>query len=146
VSDNLGGIFDPLAPGETQSPATEPDESRKLTERIIGCAIEVHRQLGPGLLEGTYESALCIEFQNVNLRYQRQHKVPVIYKGHQIGFYRIDLIVDDSVVVEVKSVERMDPVFEAQLLTYLRVTGKHVGLLINFNSRLVRHGIKRFVL
>ena len=117
-----------------------------LTERIIGCAIEVHRQLGPGLLEGTYESALCIELNSAGLRHVRQPVFPVIYKGQIIGEYRLDLIVENLVVIEIKSVERFDPIFEAQVLTYLKVTGKRCGLLMNFNSRLLRDGIKRFVL
>ena len=120
----------------------DEERLRRLTERIIGCAIEVHRELGPGLLEGTYEAALCIEFTNGGLRFLQQHKIPVIYKGE----YKPDLIVEDAVVVEVKSVERFDRVFEAQVLTYLKVTGKRIGLLINFNSRLLRDGVKRFVL
>ncbi|MFI5176034.1 MAG: GxxExxY protein, partial [Terriglobia bacterium] len=100
------------------------DEINKLTEKIIGCAIEVHRNLGPGLLEGTYEAALCVEMDLVGLKYQRQIAFPVVYKGRSIGEYRLDLMVEDAVVVEIKSVERFDPVFEAQVLTYLRVTGK----------------------
>lgn len=128
------------------STTKEEEGSRRLTERIIGCAIEVHRELGPGLLEGTYEAALCIEFANAGLRFLQQHKIPVIYKGHLIGEYRPDLIVENAVVVEIKSVERFDRVFEAQVLTYLKVTGKRIGLLINFNSRLLRDGVKRFVL
>lgn len=119
---------------------------KQLTERIIGCAIEVHRQLGPGLLEGTYESALCIELESAGLKFVRQPVFPVVYKGQVIGEYRVDLIVEDAVVVELKSVERFDPIFEAQVLTYLKVTGKRIGLLMNFNSRLLRDGIKRFVL
>ncbi len=118
----------------------------QLTEKIIGCAIEVHSQLGPGLLEATYEEALCIELGDAGLKHQRQASFPVAYKGRTIGEYRLDLIVGDSVVVEIKSVERFDSVFEAQVLTYLRVTGKKVGLLINFNTRLLREGIKRFIL
>ena len=124
----------------------EEEGMRRLTERIIGCAIEVHRELGPGLLEGTYEAALCIEFANAGLVFLQQHKIPVVYKGHLIGEYKPDLIVENAVVVEVKSVERFDRVFEAQVLTYLKVTGKRIGLLINFNSRLLRDGVKRFVL
>jgi GxxExxY protein len=124
-----------------------PDEPlATLTERIIGCAIEVHRQLGPGLLEGTYEEALCIELEEAGLRYQRQVPVPLVYKGRALGEYRIDLIVERAVIVEVKSVERPDPVFDAQVLTYLRITQSKVGLLINFNRRLLKDGIKRFVL
>lgn len=122
------------------------DENNKLTEQIIGRAIEVHRTLGPGLLESTYESALGIELQDKGIAYQRQFLFPIIYKNTNIGDYRIDLIVDDKVVVELKSVERFDPVFEAQVLTYLRITGKKVGLLINFNTRLLTSGIKRYIL
>ena len=118
----------------------------ELTHLIIGCAIEVHRQLGPGLLEGTYEAALCIELQIAGLNFVRQPIFPVIYKGQVIGEYRLDLIVEDTVIVEIKSVERFDPIFEAQVLTYLRVTGKGIVLLMNFNSRLLRDGIKRYVL
>jgi GxxExxY protein len=117
-----------------------------LTERIIGCAIAVHRELGPGLLEATYEKALCIELEDAGLSYRRQIAVPVVYKGRSIGEYRLDLLIEDAVVVEVRSVERHQGVFEAQLLTYLRVTGKKVGLLINFNTRLLKDGIKRFAL
>jgi len=89
---------------------------------------------------------MCVELDSVGLSYQRQVVFPVHYKGRVIGEYRIDLLVEDKVIIEIKSVERYDPVFEAQVLTYLRVTGKKVGLLINFNKRLLKHGIKRFVL
>jgi len=135
-----------LQPSATvPAPAGKDTEALKgLTERIIG-AIEVHRQLGPGLLEGTYEAAICIELNNAGLNFVRQPIFPVIYKGQVIGEYRLDLIVEDAVVVEIKSVERFDPIFEAQVLTYLRVTSKRVGLLINFNSRLLRDGVKRYV-
>jgi len=118
----------------------------KTTERIIGCAIEVHRVLGPGLFEATYESALCVEFDLNDLRYVRQSPVPILYKQQVVGDFRLDLLVEDQVVVEVKAVERFDPVFDAQVLTYLRATGKKVGLLVNFNSRLLKDGVKRFVL
>lgn len=113
-------------------PEAALDEINKITERIIGCAIEVHRQLGPGLLESTYESALCVEFESAGVSFKRQVPYPVLYKGHSLGEYRVDLIVEDKVIVELKSVERLDPVFEAQVLTYLKVTGKKVGLLFNF--------------
>ena len=122
------------------------DELNRLTERIIGCAIDVHRHLGPGLLENVYEQAVCVEFDLQGIRYQRQVKLPVNYKDRVIGEYRIDLLVEDAVVVEIKSVDRHDPVFEAQVLTYLRVTGKKIGLLINFNSKLLKDGVKRFIL
>ena len=122
------------------------DDINKLTEKIIGCAIEAHRHLGPGLLEATYEAALCVEFEEAGLKYQRQPVFPVVYKGRTIGEHRLDLLVENAVVVEIKSVERFDPVFEAQALTYLRITGKKLGLLINFNSKLLRQGVKRFIL
>jgi len=117
-----------------------------ITERIIRCAIEVHKQLGPGLLENIYEEAIVVEFEFDGLHYIQQFKLPVLYKGRVLGEYRLDLLVEDMVVVEIKSVERYDPVFEAQVLTYLKLTQKRVGLLINFNSRLVKDGIKRFIL
>lgn len=117
-----------------------------LTQKIIGCAIEVHRQLGAGLLEALYEEALSVEFELQNLKFQRQVELPVSYKDRPIGQYRLDLMVEDLVVVEIKSVERHDAVFEAQLLTYMKLTGKKVGLLINFNTKLLKDGVKRFVL
>jgi len=134
-----------LSVAQNRSAAVEAVE-KAITEKIIGCAIEVHRQLGPGLLEGTYEAAMCIELTTAGLRHVRQPIFPVIYKNQVIGEYRLDLIVDDAVVVEIKSVERFDPIFEAQVLTYLKVTGKRIGLLINFNSRLVKDGVRRFIL
>jgi GxxExxY protein len=123
-----------------------PEQRDPLTEKIIGCAIEVHRVLGPGLLQASYEAALAIEFTAAKLVFQRQLVIPVFYKGQSIGEHRLDFMVEDAVVVELKSVERFDPIFEAQVLTYLRLSGKHRGLLINFNSRLLKDGVKRFVL
>ena len=123
-----------------------PDQRDPLTEKIIGCAIEVHRVLGPGLLEASYEAALAIEFTAAKIAFQRQLVMPVFYKGQPIGEHRLDFLVEDAVVVELKSVERFDPIFEAQVLTYLRLSGKHRGLLINFHSRLLKDGVKRFVL
>jgi len=122
------------------------DNSKQLTEKINGCAIEVHRHLGPGLLEANYEEALCIEFDGQRIPYRRQLAFPIVYKGKTIGEYRLDLLVEDAVIVEIKSVELFAPVFEAQVLTYLRATGKKLGLLINFNSRLLKDGVKRFIL
>jgi GxxExxY protein len=116
----------------------------ELTRRIIGCAIEVHRHLGPGLLESIYESALCIELGLAGLTFERQKPVPVTYKGHTLGDYRLDMLVQDTVVLELKSVERFDPIFEAQILSYLKMTGKPIGLLINFNTRLLKDGVKRY--
>lgn len=117
-----------------------------ITERIIKCTIAVHRELGPGLLENVYEEAMDIECSMDGLVVQRQLRIPVLYRGKTIGDYKPDMLVNDLVVVEIKSVERFDPVFEAQVSTYLKITRKRVGLLINFNSRLVKDGIKRFVL
>jgi GxxExxY protein len=124
----------------------ETEEINRPTERIIGCAIEVHRQLGPGLLEATYEAALCVEMEITGLRYVRQVVYPVVYREREVGQYRLDLLVKGAVVVEIKSAARFDSVFEAQVLTYLRVTGCQVGLLINFNSRLLKEGVKRYAL
>ena len=121
-------------------------ELNQITEKIIGCAIEIHRELGPGLLESIYESALCIELDSIGLTYERQKSLPVIYKNKPIGNFRVDLIVDGSVVLELKSVERYDPIFEAQLLSYMKLGKYRLGLLINFNSRLLKDGINRFIL
>ncbi len=119
-----------------------------LTEKIIGAAIEVHRVLGPGLLESAYEECLCRELNLRELIFQRQVALPVEYKGVKLDCgYRIDLIVQDEVVLELKCAEHILPVHEAQLLTYLKLTGKHVGIIINFNvATLVRGGIVRKVL
>jgi GxxExxY protein len=117
-----------------------------LTHKIIGCAIEVHRHLGPGLLESLYGDAFAIEFGLQGIRFQQQVLLPVNYKGLPIGDYRIDLLVENTVVVELKSTARHDPLFEAQLLSYMKLGGYKVGLLINFNSTILTKGIKRFVL
>ena len=122
---------------------TELQLINNLTQRIIGAAIEVHRALGPGLLESLYETALCIELDERRISYARQVRVPAYYKGRALGEYFVDLIVEDLVVVEVKSVAHMLPVFEAQLITYLRLTRKRLGLLINFNTQLLKNGILR---
>jgi GxxExxY protein len=117
-----------------------------ITERVSGCAIEVHKVLGPGLLESIYEGALCVELSRRGLSYTRQAPIPVTYKGEPIANFRLDLVVESLVIVEIKAVERLDPVFDAQLLSYLRMTGFRLGLLINFDSRLLKQGIKRLVL
>jgi GxxExxY protein len=116
------------------------------TQRIISCAIEVHKYLGPGLLESLYESALCVEFKANSLPFKRQMGVPLYYKGELIAQHRPDLIVDDKVIVEVKSVEAFAPIHMAQLLTYLRVTSLRVGLILNFNSPTMKQGTRRVVL
>jgi len=103
----------------------------KITNKIIGCAIEVHKTLGPGLLESIYEAALCIEFENIGLKYDQQKVLPVNYKNHKIGDFKVDILVEDAVVVELKSVERHDPIFEAQILSYMKLGSYKLGLLIN---------------
>ena len=117
-----------------------------LTEKIIGCAIEVHRNLGPGLLESIYEKALCYEFGATGLQYKNQVVIPIVYKGTSLGEHRIDLLVEDEIIVELKAVDRNDPVFVAQVLSYLRLAHKKLGLLINFNVPVLRNGIKRIIL
>ncbi len=124
---------------------TALDLINTITQRIIGCAIEVHRILRCGLFESVYRSALAIEFDAAGLSYAREVTVPAMYKGRILGSYRIDFIVEDLVIVEVKSVERVSPVFETQVITYLGVTKKRVGLLIKFNSRLLKDGIQRII-
>ena len=107
--------------------------------------MEVHRVLGPGLLESAYEEALCADLDEAKLAHQRQLPVPITCKGRTLGEYRLDLLVEDTVVVEIKSTERDDPVSLSQVLTYIRLTGKKVGLLINLNRRLLKDGITRLV-
>jgi GxxExxY protein len=117
-----------------------------LTERIIGSAIEVHRHLGPGLLETAYDECLCYELSQQGIRFQRQVALPITYKGIKLDCnYRLDLLVEDTVVVEVKAIEALLPVHSAQLLTYLKSSGKRVGLLINFNVTMLIKGLKRVV-
>lgn len=107
----------------------------ELTERVIGAAIEVHRALGPGLLESAYEECLCHEFHLRGILFERQVPLPVQYKGVKLDCgYRLDMIVESAVVIEIKCLEHILPVHEAQLLTYLKMTGKRVGLILNFNS------------
>lgn len=122
------------------------EQDDPLTRRIIACAIEVHKRLGPGLLEKLYKESMAIEMELCGLKVEKNVKVPVEYRGKPIGEYFIDILVEGAVILELKSVERHDPVFEAQILSYMRLTGKKVGLLINFNSKMVKDGIKRFVL
>jgi GxxExxY protein len=122
------------------------DELDCLAERIIGLAIETHRGLGPGLLESIYEAALCVEMETAGLHFERQKTLPVIYKGRAIGEFRLDLLIEDAVLLELKSVDRHDAIFEAQVISYLKISGIRLGLLINFNTRLLKDGIKRFIL
>jgi len=121
-------------------------EINKITEIIIGCAIEVHKQLGPGLLESAYEECLCYELKQAGLHFERQKPVPVVYKEIKLDCgYRIDILVENSVVVELKTVEAFSPVHEAQILTYMKFSEKKIGLLINFYVTRLKDGLKRYI-
>lgn len=122
------------------------DGNTELSEGIIGCAIEVHRELGPGLPEMVCETALCIELHSRGIPFKRQVGVPVYYKGQRISEHRPDLIVSDEIIIEVKSIERIAAVHVAQVQTYLRITSLKVGLILNFNCATMRAGIRRVVL
>ena len=120
-------------------------EINLLTERIIGCAIEVHKHPGPGLLESAYETCLEHELKLTGLNVQRQVAVPVVYREIKLDCgYRIDLLVENTVLLELKTVDEFAPVHEAQVLTYMKFARKEIGLLINFNVTLLKHGIRRF--
>lgn len=122
-------------------------EFDELSNKVIGLALEVHKQLGPGLLENTYKQCLAYELSGVEIPFLLEAELPVVYKGATISCgYRIDLIVANSLVVELKCVDSLLPVHEAQILTYMKLTKLSVGLLINFNEKYLKHGIKRFVL
>ena len=117
-----------------------------LTHAVIGLAIDIHRELGPGLLESAYEECLAYELGRSSLRFLRQHPVPIQYKGLRLECgYRLDLLIEDDLVIELKSVEELLPIFDAQLLTYMKLANKSVGLLMNFNVPMLKMGIKRFV-
>ncbi len=118
-----------------------------LTDRVIGPAIEVHRTLGPGLLETVYESCLCQEFSASDISFQRQVPIPVSYEGQQLAVgFRADIVIQAELLLEIKAVENLVAVHEAQILTYLRLGGFSKGLIINFNTRLLKDGIRRFVM
>ncbi len=117
-----------------------------ITEAILGAAMKVHTALGPGLLESAYEACLCHELHKAGLQFQRQVELPVVYDGIKLDAgYRIDLLVEDAVLVELKCVDQFTDVHKAQLLSYLKLSGKNVGLLINFHVAHLRHGIRRLV-
>ena len=118
-----------------------------LSNRVIGCAIEVHRHLGPGLLESTYEQCLAHELKLHGIAFRIQDPRPVEYKGIRLDCgYRVDLLVEDELIIELKSVEQLRGIHEAQLLTYMKLAGVKIGLLMNFNVKKLKDGIKRFVL
>jgi GxxExxY protein len=129
---------------EVRAPGAMSDN--QITDQIIGAAIEVHRHLGPGLLESVYEACLCYELSLLGLQFERQVHLPIHYKGiHLEAAYKVDLIVADAVVVEIKATEDTARIHAAQLLTYLKSSGKRVGLLINFNVPILKNGLKRIV-
>jgi GxxExxY protein len=118
-----------------------------ITEKIIGAAIEVHKSLGPGLLESVYETCLCHEFQLLGMSFERQKAVSIFYKGVCLeSCLRIDIVVENTVVIELKCVEKIAPIHESQLLTYMRLTGIQTGLILNFYTPRIIDGIKRMVL
>ncbi|AFZ31326.1 hypothetical protein Glo7428_2825 [Gloeocapsa sp. PCC 7428] len=118
----------------------------QLTGALIGAAIEVHRLLGPGFLETVYEEALCVELRLRKIPFTRQPVVAVRYKGEQVGEGRLDLLISNTLIVELKAVEKLAPIHEAQVLSYLKMTGYPLALLINFNVPLLKNGIKRIIL
>ena len=118
-----------------------------LGERIIGLAIAVHRYLGPGLLESAYEECLCLELREAGVGYRRQVPLPIVYKEVRLDCgYRMDLVIENELVVEIKAVERLLPIHDAQMLTYLRLGGFRAGLLMNFNNMVLKDGLRRIVL
>ena len=117
-----------------------------LSSRVIGCAIEVHRNLGPGLLESAYEQCLCHELNLRGLSFEKQKELPVVYKGLNLDCgYRLDIVVKDAIILELKSCEKIEPIHKAQLLTYLKLSGISLGLILNFNVPIMRDGIIRIV-
>jgi len=124
-----------------------PIENDLLTERIIGFAIAVHRELGPGLLESAYEECLCYELSENGVAFRRQVPLPVVYKAVRLDCgYRVDVVVEGRVILELKSAERLLPIHDAQVLTYMRLSGLWTGLLLNFNTPVLKDGIRRLML
>ena len=122
-------------------------EFDQLSNQVIGCAIEVHREIGPGLLESTYEQCLAHELITNGVDFKIQHSLPVVYKDIRLDCgYRVDLLVENKLIIELKSVDAINKIHEAQILTYMKLAGIETGLLINFNVGLLKNGIKRFVL
>lgn len=128
---------------DLKEPEQEVDE---LARSVIGAAIEVHKQLGPGFMESVYHDALCIELDKLQIPHQREYTVAVQYKGKPVGEGRVDLVVGGKLIVELKAVDALAPVHMAQVLSYLKMTGYPLGLLVNFNVPILKEGIKRVVL
>lgn len=137
---------DPTQPDTVSFGQPEQYPCQELTATVIGCAMTVHRELGPGFVESVYENALSHELAKQQLPFTRQGVVPVRYDGKVVGEHRYDLLVDDQVLVELKSVDRLGPVHTAQVLSTLKAVGVKVGLLLNFNDAVLKNGVKRVVL
>jgi GxxExxY protein len=127
-----------------QSPLAEDVEL--IVERTIGCCIAVHRELGPGLLESIYLRAVCLELEACGISFEQEKRIPVHYRGKLLCHQRLDIVVAKQIVLEIKCVERLHPVHHAQLLSYLKISGLRAGLLLNFNSAVLKDGLKRIVL
>jgi GxxExxY protein len=124
----------------------ENDSLDEISHRIIGAAIEVHRHLGPGLLESAYQSCLAFELKQLGLKLEEQKPLPVVYKNAKLDCdYRLDFVVEDEIIIEIKAIEKLLPIHDAQLLSYLRLTKKRVGLLMNFHVPVLKNGLKRIV-
>jgi GxxExxY protein len=137
---------DHLGVSAVKKPMQEIDRLDQISRRIIGAAIEVHRHLGPGLLESAYQSCLVFELKKLGFRVEEQKPLPIVYKEVKLDCgYRLDVVVEDEIIVEVKAVEKLLPIHEAQLLSYLRLAHKKVGLLINFHVPVLKSGLKRIV-
>jgi GxxExxY protein len=122
-------------------------ENDELSQQVIGLAIEVHRHLGPGLLESAYEECLCLELKEAGLPFRRQVPLPIIYKSIKLDCgYRLDLVVMDRLILELKTVEQLLPIHNAQLLTYMKLSGIRTGLLLNFSSAVLKDGLRRLIL
>ena len=122
-------------------------ENDELSQQVIGLAIEVHRHLGPGLLESAYEECLCLELKEAGLPFHRQVPLPIIYKSIKLDCgYRLDLVVKDRLILEIKAAEQLLPIHNAQLLTYMKLSGIRTGLLLNFNSAVLKDGLRRLIL
>jgi GxxExxY protein len=133
-----------LEPGRMDRPCSDGIDS--LTEKVIGCGIEVHRALGPGLLESIYRDCMAIELEGQDFRVERDRHVSVVYKGQRVGAdLKLDLVVDGRLILELKAVEQIHPIHLAQVITYLKLTGCPAGLIINFNTTSLRTGLRRLV-
>ena len=119
----------------------------ELSKKVIGCSIEVHKQLGPGLLENTYKQCLAYELSQLGIKFQIEAELPVVYKNVKINCgYCIDILIENKLIIELKSVQSLLPIHDAQILTYMKLSNIKTGLLINFNEKLLKYGIKRFVI